>query len=109
MRRTRKQSECTEEVDSTAIMMRTMENSNEDPLSVRTLKRPRLVWTPQLHKWLYFVLQLDFHFPDLDFFSRFAVNGVESEHRTHGFSSPAPPEASGQGGDHSLAGGSELR
>ncbi|KAI9194883.1 hypothetical protein LWI28_009885 [Acer negundo] len=49
-RRTRKQPECTEEEDSAAIMMRTTENSNEDPSSARTLKRPRLVWTPQLHK-----------------------------------------------------------
>ncbi|KAK1576539.1 hypothetical protein Q3G72_014785 [Acer saccharum] len=54
MRRMRKQPECTEEADSTAIMMRMMENSNEDPSSVRTLKQPRLVWTPQLHKWLQF-------------------------------------------------------
>ncbi|TXG68231.1 hypothetical protein EZV62_003166 [Acer yangbiense] len=53
MRRTRKQPEWTDEADSAAIMMRTMENSNEDPSSVRTLKQPRLVWTPQLHKWLY--------------------------------------------------------
>ncbi|KDO72809.1 hypothetical protein CISIN_1g047187mg [Citrus sinensis] len=37
--------DCTEEADSA---LRT-DNSNEDP-SARTLKRPRLVWTPQLHK-----------------------------------------------------------
>ncbi|KAI3423676.1 HTH myb-type domain-containing protein [Psidium guajava] len=37
--------EMTEEVDSTPRM----DNSLEDP-SGRTLKRPRLVWTPQLHK-----------------------------------------------------------
>lgn len=37
--------DCAEEADSA---MRT-ENSNDDP-SARTLKRPRLVWTPQLHK-----------------------------------------------------------
>lgn len=37
--------DCAEEADSA---MGT-ENSNDDP-SARTLKRPRLVWTPQLHK-----------------------------------------------------------
>ncbi|XP_054814005.1 transcription factor PCL1 [Prosopis cineraria] len=37
--------DCTEEADSA---LRT-ENSTDDP-SARTLKRPRLVWTPQLHK-----------------------------------------------------------
>lgn len=37
--------DCTEEADSALRM----DNSMDDP-SARTLKRPRLVWTPQLHK-----------------------------------------------------------
>ncbi|KAL5750302.1 hypothetical protein ACOSP7_024905 [Xanthoceras sorbifolium] len=49
-RRTQKQPECLEDADSAAIMARMTENSNEDPSLARTLKRPRLVWTPQLHK-----------------------------------------------------------
>lgn len=57
--RTRKQPECAEEADSSAALAMTTrtattaaENSNDDPSSAaaRTLKRPRLVWTPQLHK-----------------------------------------------------------
>ncbi|XP_016648658.1 PREDICTED: transcription factor LUX [Prunus mume] len=38
--------DCTEEADSA---LRT-ENFSADDTSARTLKRPRLVWTPQLHK-----------------------------------------------------------
>ncbi|KAK2656666.1 hypothetical protein Ddye_009718 [Dipteronia dyeriana] len=44
MTRTWKQSECTEEANLATITMRTMENSNKDQSSARTLKRPRLVW-----------------------------------------------------------------
>ena len=44
-RKSRKIMECAEEADSAFPG----DNSAEDP-SARTLKRPRLVWTPQLHK-----------------------------------------------------------
>ncbi|TXG48216.1 hypothetical protein EZV62_027510 [Acer yangbiense] len=37
-----------------------------------------------------------------------AVNGVESGHRTPGFCSSSPPEASGQGGNDPLTGGDDL-
>ncbi|KAK3211742.1 hypothetical protein Dsin_016448 [Dipteronia sinensis] len=39
--------------------------------------------------------------------SRLAVNGVGSGHRAPWFCSPAPPEASGWGGDNPLAEGGE--
>ncbi|KAJ0020411.1 hypothetical protein Pint_32781 [Pistacia integerrima] len=39
--------DCTEEADSA---LRTDNSNNDEDPSARTLKRPRLVWTPQLHK-----------------------------------------------------------
>ncbi|KAK7261507.1 hypothetical protein RIF29_27821 [Crotalaria pallida] len=49
-RKLRRLDSATEEAEAEVEADSVMQNSNADDPSARTLKRPRLVWTPQLHK-----------------------------------------------------------